>query len=292
MGNQLALQGTFTALVTPFAEDGSAVDLESWKSLIDFQLSAGINGLVVCGSTGEAATIRDDEYSAVVRSAVAHVRGRVPVIAGIGGSSTARAVEVAKVLEDTAIDGILLVAPPYNKPPQEGIVAHFLAVKAATSRPIVAYNVPGRTSVNILPETIARLTNEGVIAGLKDATGSIAQLLDTVALVGRRISIVSGEDGLIQPLMACGGTGVISVISNVWPKETLAITDAARAGRWEDALQAQIRALPLVRAMFCETNPIPVKTALALKGVIRHATVRLPLVQAQSATVERIKALL
>ncbi len=292
MSRNLSLLGTFTALATPFTHDGSAPDIQSLCSLIDYQIAAGVNGLVVCGSTGEAATIEDNEYREIVSAAINHIKGRVPLIAGVGGSSTARAVSLAKYLEDSGVDGILLVTPPYNKPTQDGIVQHFLAVRSAGTLPIIAYNVPGRTSVNMLPETVASLAKRGIIIGLKDASGSLAQTLDTFALTQRSISILSGEDGLIHATMAAGGTGVISVISNVWPKETLAITDAARSCHWEDSLQAQVKVLPMVRAMFCETNPIPVKTALALRGIIRHPTLRLPLVAAQPSTIERIKGLL
>lgn len=292
MAADSVFRGTFTALVTPFSESGDRIDYDSLRDLIEFQIEAGVDGLVLCGSTGEAATLSDSEFSEIVPQALSFVRGRVPMVVGVGSNNTARAADMASALNDHAIAGILLVAPPYNKPPQAGIVAHFKAVKARTKHPIVAYNVPGRTSVNIAPETYAALTQDGVIAAIKEANGGLTQVLDTVALIARKVPILSGEDALIHATMASGGAGVISVISNVWPKQTLAITATARAERWEESLQAQLKVLPLVRAMFCETNPIPVKMAAALRGIIRHPTLRLPLVLAQPATVERIKLLL
>jgi 4-hydroxy-tetrahydrodipicolinate synthase len=292
MQNVAGYQGTFTALVTPFTKDSEEVDYESFGDLIEFQLQAGVNGLVVCGSTGEAVTLSDEEYREVITRCVEIVKKRVPVVVGVGTSTTRRAVEMAQFVDTSGANAILLVAPPYNKPPQSGIVAHFAEVKKASKLPIIAYNVPGRTAVNILPETVAILVKQGLISGLKDASGSVPQFLDTVALVGRTISILSGEDGLIHSLMAGGGKGVISVISNVWPGETLEITRNALDGKWEASLQAQLRMLPHVRAMFCETNPIPVKTALAMRKVIRHPALRLPLVPAQQSTIDKIEPLL
>lgn len=292
MTRQTTFRGTFTAIVTPFTRDGSEVDYPSLRNLIEYQISSGVNGLVVCGSTGEAVTLSDSEYQAVIKSAVDCAAGRVPLVAGVGSSSTARAVEMARFVDSSGVQAVLLVAPPYNKPPQEGIIAHFAEVKKHISLPIIAYNVPGRTSINIAPETIAALAQRGLIIGLKEANGSLMQVLDTVALVGRSIAVLSGEDALIHGTIASGGCGVISVISNAWPEETLAITDNALKGEWEVALQAQLKALPLVRAMFCETNPIPVKTALALKGVIKTPALRLPLLAAQSSTIAKIESLL
>lgn len=289
MTRQTTFRGTFTAIVTPFTKDGSEVDYTSFRNLIEYQISSGINGLVVCGSTGEAVTLSDAEYRSVIKAAVECTAGRVPLVAGVGSSSTARAVEMAKFVDSAGVEAVLLVAPPYNKPPQDGIIAHFAEVKKNISLPIIAYNVPGRASINMAPETIAALAQRGLIVGLKEANGSLMQVLDTVALVGRSIAVMSGEDALIHATIASGGCGVISVISNAWPEETLAITDNALQGNWEDALQAQLKALPLVRTAFCETNPIPIKTALALKGIIKSPALRLPLIAAQSATVMRIE---
>ena len=290
--NKPAFQGTYTAIVTPFSADGSEVDYSSLRNLIEYQISSGVDGLVVCGSTGEAVTLSDTEYRAVIKGVVECVAGRVPLVAGVGSSSTQRAVEMARFVDQSGVQAILLVAPPYNKPPQEGIIAHFAEVKKSVALPIIAYNVPGRTSINIAPETIAALAKRGLIVALKEANGSLMQVLDTVALVGRNIAILSGEDALIHATMASGGCGVISVISNAWPEETVAITANALQGKWEESLQAQLRMLPVVRAMFCETNPIPVKTALALKGIIKSPALRLPLIAAQSATISRIESLL
>ncbi|MBN8549473.1 MAG: 4-hydroxy-tetrahydrodipicolinate synthase [Deltaproteobacteria bacterium] len=285
-------KGTYTAIVTPFTADGAEVDYASLQKLVDFQISHGVDGIVVCGSTGEAVTLSDAEYKKVITSTIGFVKGRVPVVAGVGSSSTARAVEMASFVNGSGAQAILLVVPPYNKPTQDGIVAHFAEVKRHVSLPIIAYNVPGRTGLNMAPETIAALAKQKLIVALKEANGSIMQVLDTVALVGRNIDILSGEDALIHATMASGGCGVISVISNAWPAETVTITDTALRGDWEASLQAQLRMLPAVRAMFCETNPIPVKAALALRGVIAHPTLRLPLLSAQPSTIARIELLL
>lgn len=286
------LKGTIPALVTPFTLDGSAIDYESLTSLIEWHIRAGVSGVVVSGSTGEAATLSEQEYADLVNAAVKICNGKIPCIVGIGSNSTDKAAKQASLLEQLGADAILLVAPPYNKPPQDGIFAHFAKVKAASSLPIIAYNVPGRTSVNILPKTIARLAADGIIIGLKEASGSQDQLMDIYALVGDKISLLSGEDSLVHATMTCGGRGTISASANVAPEMFVEITEAALSGNFSASLKAQVRALPIVRAMFAETNPIPVKTALALRGAIKHPTVRLPLVPASAQTVELIKGAL
>jgi len=289
---QLDLAGTFPAIVTPFSADGSAIDLDSLRSLLDYQLSGGVSGFIVCGSTGEAATLSDDEYRLVIETTAAHIRGRGICVAGIGSNSTRRATEVAAWLEGVrGVDAILLVAPPYNKPPQEGIFAHFMAVHAAARLPIVAYNVPGRTGVNILPATIGRLAAAGAIIALKEASASMDQVMDLLVETEGRISILSGEDSLVHATMACGGRGVVSVAANVEPRVVSGMTRAALGGEWPRSLEAQLALLPLIRALFAETNPIPVKAELARRGLIRNATVRLPLVGASPALLERLGAL-
>jgi len=256
------------------------------------QIEAGVDGLVACGSTGEAASLSEEEYALVLSQVRETARGRVPCLGGISVSSSARAVEMAKVIEKAGLQGILLAAPPYNKPPQSGIVAHFSAVHSAVSLPIVAYNIPGRSGVNIQPLTIAQLAKEGVIIGLKEASSSLDQALDILVECGERISLLSGEDSLVLALMACGGRGVISATANVAPREFADLTRAALAGAWEEARELQLKLLPLVRCMFAETNPIPLKAALAMRGVIRSSAVRLPLVEAKPETKERIKRVL
>lgn len=283
------LKGTWPALVTPFSADGTRVDYESLAALIDWHARAGVSGFVVCGSTGEAGALSAREYSEVISFVVKTAAGRLPCIAGAAGASTDKTIEQALLLRDLGVDGILLAPTPYNKPPQSGIAAHFARIREASGLPIVAYNVPGRTAVNILPQTTAQLANDGIIIGLKDASGSLDQMLDTAALVGQKISILSGEDSLVHPIIASGGKGVISASANVVPETFVEITSAALSGRYDESLRAQLRVLPVVRAMFAETNPIPVKTALALRGVIKHAAVRLPLMPATGATIDAIK---
>ncbi|MFM1848074.1 MAG: hypothetical protein RL417_1548 [Pseudomonadota bacterium] len=290
-GNQL-LWGTFPAIVTPFSDDGSRVDFDSFKELLDFQIAHGVSGVVVCGSTGETATLSEDEYRDVVSFARNYVGSRAAVIAGIGANSTKRAVELAAFLESVGVDGILLVTPPYNKPTQNGLLAHFAAVRAAVDTPIIAYNVPGRTGVNLLPKTVGRLADEGLIAGLKESSGSIDQVLDIVSLVGSRIALLSGEDSLIHATMASGGVGAVSVVANVDPALVVRITAAALKEEWRGARDAQLQMLPLARAVFTETNPIPIKAALWLKGLIRYPTTRLPLTPAEPQTIELLKRVL
>lgn len=292
---QVALEkfkGTFPAVVTPFTQDGTQLDLESLRALLKFQLDAGVDGFVVCGSTGESQTLSSEEYQQVVSETVKFVAKRVPVIAGIGVSSTLRAMEIAKYLDSSEVSGILLVAPPYNKPPQRGIFRHFEQVRNATSLPIIAYNIPGRTAVNILPATLADLWKAKIIVGVKESSASLDQALDIMALVDDSFLLISGEDSLVHALMASGGCGVISATANVVPDAFVNITQPALRGDWHSALTSQMNVLPVVRAMFIETNPIPVKCALALKGIIRFPTVRLPLTEATSETVAALRRVL
>jgi len=286
------LKGTLTALITPFTPDASAVDYDSLSNLIDFQLAAKVDGFVVCGSTGEAATLSDQEYSQVISFVREKSKGKCICIAGIGTNSTQRAVLQAKHLEELAVDGILLVAPPYNKPSQDGILAHFDAVKSATKLPLVAYNIPGRSVVNILPATLSKMCEKKLIIGVKDSTASLDQILDLISLVGEKLSIVSGEDSLVHALMASSGKGVISASANIVPADFVSITSNALQAKWDLALKAQLKVLPMVRAMFLETNPVPVKAALALKGVIKSGVPRLPLLSAREETVQKIEHLL
>ncbi|MBX7136755.1 MAG: 4-hydroxy-tetrahydrodipicolinate synthase [Oligoflexia bacterium] len=282
-----SLSGTFPALVTPFTADGRAVDFDSFASLIQIHLKCGVAGVVACGSTGEAATLSDEEYRAVLEAAVAACAGQVPVIAGVNSSSTQRAAAMAREAQALGVDAVLVVAPPYNKPSQAGILAHFAAVRTGLSIPILAYNIPGRAVANILPATVAQLAREKIIVGLKDSSGSIDQFLDTRAALGTTpLAILSGEDSLVHCQMACGGQGVISASANLIPELFVEITTSALKGDWNGALKAQMRALPIVRALFTETNPVPVKAALALRGWIKHPTVRLPLLGASASTID------
>lgn len=288
----MKFEGTYTAVVTPFTSDGSKIDFKSFGNLIEFQIEAGVQGIVVCGSTGEAQTLGDSEYKDVVLFAKEAIKKRVPLISGIGASATEKAVGIASFLKESSVDGVLVVAPPYNKPPQRGIEAHFRAVHDAAKLPLIAYNIPGRASVNILPETLRKLADSGTIVSVKESSGSMDQVVDLLSMVRDRVSVLSGEDSLVLPMMVCGGRGVISAVANVIPKSFVKITSSALKGDWEMAKDAQFEALPWIRAMFAETNPIPVKTALAKMKVIDYPTLRLPLVAAASETSARIDSLL
>lgn len=286
------LKGVWPALATPFSRDGSQLDVPSFTRLVEHVIGGGVQGVVLCGSTGEASNLSEKEYREVISRGVEAVAGRVPCIAGIGTNSTRTAVELARALEGFPLDGLMVVAPPYNKPPQRGIIDHFRAIKAATSRPLIAYNVPGRTGVNIQPATIAQLAQEGVIIGLKEASGSVDQLLDVLALVGETISVLSGEDSLVQASIAAGARGVISVAANVAPRHFSEMVAVALGNDMMTSRAQQSTLLPLCRAVFMETNPIPVKAALALLGVFANDTMRLPLVSCESSTRERLASIL
>ncbi len=289
--SEITLRGAYTALVTPFSADGASVDYRSLERLVDFQLSAGVRGFVIAGSTGEGMTLADPEYRDVLGAVVAAVRGRVPCVAGVAANATSRAVFLANIAAEVGADGLMVVVPYYNKPSQDGIFQHVKAVHAAVKLPIIVYNIPGRTVANALPETAERLANEGLIVGWKDSTGSLDQAMDTLARLRGRLSFLSGEDAIVLPLLACGGHGVISAAGNVIPEHFVKLCSAAEQGDWQRAREAQFAALPFVRACFLETNPVPVKAALALRGIIAHAAVRLPLLPAQAATVARFREL-
>jgi 4-hydroxy-tetrahydrodipicolinate synthase len=256
--------GCLTALVTPFRN--GAVDTKALADLVEEQIAAGINGLVPCGSTGESATLSHEEHLAVVREVVRGARKRVPVIAGTGSNATAEAIRLTRGAQEAGADGALLISPYYNKPTQDGIVQHYAAVAEATKLPLIVYNIQGRTASNITPETMARLAKLPRVVGVKDACGSMAQVLETIELCGPDFAVWSGDDVVTLPLMAAGGTGVISVTSNVAPKRMVELADALRANDLVRARRVHAGLMPLFRHLFLEINPIPVKTALAIMG--------------------------
>ena len=256
--------GAMTALVTPF-RDGE-VDARALEALVEAQIAGGINALVPCGSTGEAATLTHEEHLAVVRAAVRAARGRVPVIAGTGSNSTAEAIRLTRGAEEAGADAALLISPYYNKPTQDGIYRHYAAVADATGLPLILYNIPGRTGSNITPDTIARLARLPNIAGVKEASGNLAQVLEIIDESGADFGIYSGDDILTLPIMAAGGHGVIAVGANLMPRAYAELTDALLAGDLERARMQNHRLLPLMMALTLEVNPIPVKTALAMMG--------------------------
>jgi 4-hydroxy-tetrahydrodipicolinate synthase len=267
-------KGSITALVTPFKDDGS-VDFETLAALVEWQIESGIDGLVPCGTTGESPTLSHEEHEAVVAAVVAAVRKRIPVLAGAGSNATAESLRLVRHAEKVGADGVLVITPYYNRPTQAGLVAHYRTIAAATRLPIVVYNVPGRTGINILPETLARLAEIETIVGVKEASGSLDQV--SAILNSCNLDVLSGDDGLTLPIMAVGGCGVISVVANAAPRKMVALTRAVSKGDLANAERLHRELYPLCKALFLETNPIPVKAALAMLGKIRE-NLRLPLV--------------
>ena len=277
MMKQILFEGTATALVTPFTKTG--VDFAAFEKLLDFQLAGGVNAVVVLGTTGEPATMTAEEKEAVLRLAVQKLKGKIPIIVGAGSNCTAQAVENAKEAERTGADGLLVVTPYYNKCTKTGLARHFKAIANATSLPIIAYNVPSRTGVNILPETAKELAKIDNIVAIKEASGNMAQITKLAHIANDSLTIYSGDDGLTIPIMSVGGKGVISVASNVVPKFVASMTKAYLDGNVTLAKDMQLKLLPLVDALFSEVNPIPVKKACELVGIGKN-TVRLPLTKA------------
>jgi 4-hydroxy-tetrahydrodipicolinate synthase len=282
-------EGVLTALVTPFR--AGAVDERALQTLVEAQISAGVDGLVPCGSTGESATLSHAEHRRVVEVVVAAARGRVPVLAGTGSNSTAEAIALTRHAKEAGADGALLISPYYNKPTQQGIYAHYEAIARETAFPLVVYNIPGRTASNVLPSTIARLAELEQVVGVKEASGDLAQVAEVIARCPDSFAVLSGDDALTLPMLAIGGRGVISTTSNVAPSEMAGLVRAFRAGDLERARELHFRLLPLFSILFCETNPIPVKAALALAGQIGDE-IRLPLTPLTAPNRERLQAVL
>ena len=271
----LQLKGCFTAVITPF-KNGKP-DLPAFRKLVRAQIRAGINGLVPCGSTGEAATLTPDEYAEVIKAAVDEAKGKVPVMPGVGTNSTAKSVEMLEKVEKLGVDGALAVVPYYNKPTQEGMIAHFSELAVATRLPITLYNIPGRTGVNMLPATALALRKKfSNIIGIKEASGSLDQVSEIVNGADKDFAVMSGDDALTLPMMSVGARGVISVASNVAPKEMVEMCEEFLQGEIVDAAKLHHRLFGLIKALFVETNPIPVKYAMHLMGYCTP-DMRLPL---------------
>jgi len=279
-------KGSIVAIVTPFKN--GELDEEAYRELIEFQIESGTSAIVPTGTTGESATLSMEEHARVLDVAVKAVNKRVPVIAGTGGNNTNEAVELTAHAKKVGADATLQVTPYYNKPTQEGLYQHFKAVAKAAPLPQVLYNVPGRTSVNLLPTTVARLAELPEVVAIKEASGNLGQMAEIVNLVGDRIALLSGDDNLTLPVLALGGTGVISVVANIVPGDTADMVSAWERGDFGRSKELFYRLLPLCQAMFYETNPIPVKTALALMGKIK-GEFRLPLVPISPANEERLR---
>ncbi len=279
-------KGSIVAMVTPFK--GGMVDEECYREHIEFLIEGGSSAIVPCGTTGESATLSMEEHSRVVDIAVEAANKRVPVIAGTGGNSTHEAIELTEHAKKAGADATLQVTPYYNKPTQEGLYQHFKAIAKAAPLPQVLYNVPGRTSVNMLPETVARLAELPEVVAIKEASGDLVQMAEIVRLVGDKVTLLSGDDNVILPVLGIGGKGVISVVANIVPRDTADVIEAWEDGNFDRAKELFYRLFPLCQAMFYETNPIPVKTSLALMGKISEE-MRLPLVPMSSANRERLQ---
>ncbi len=286
----LEIRGCGTALVTPFSKDGT-IDVEALRRLVEFQLREGIDFLVPCGTTGETPTLEKEEYLGVIRIVVEEAEGKVPIIAGVGSNSTRHVCKLAKDVSALGVQGILSVAPYYNKPTQEGLFQHFRAIAESAGLPMILYNVPGRTSSNIEPETVGRLSRIPNIVGIKEASGSIVQQMEVLNAVEPGFRVLSGDDAFTFPLMAIGGVGVISVASNIIPGPMSRLTRLLLDGNYSEARKLNARLLPLMQASFIETNPIPVKAALAMMGMVEEVY-RLPMVPLKPDNRARLEKLL
>ncbi len=273
-------KGMATALITPIAENG--IDYEAFAKLIDWQIEEGINALVICGTTGEASTLTDEEHKEAISFAVKQVNGRVPVIAGTGSNDTAYALELTEFSCKAGVDGVLVVTPYYNKATQKGLVKMFTEIADVSTVPIILYNVPSRTGVNIEPKTVAELAKHPNINAIKEASGNISKIAEIAALCRDNINIYSGNDDQVVPIMALGGIGCISVLSNVDPKGAVEMTDKFFAKDIAGAAKMQLDYLPLINALFSEVNPIPVKAAMAKMGYCEDY-LRLPLTPMEEA---------
>ena len=280
-------RGVATAMVTPMTSTG--VDYDAFARFIDFQLESGINGLVAVGTTGESATLSPEERKEVIRFTVKRVNGRVPVIAGTGTNNTEHVLDFTRSACDSGADAVLVVTPYYNKATQGGLIKHYTMVADAATKPVIMYNVPSRTGCNLNADTVAKLAEHPNIAGIKEASGNMAQIVEIAAKCGDKLDIYSGEDGITVPMMAMGGLGSISVLSNVAPALAVEMTDKFFAGDVAGAAELQCRTLPLINALFSEVNPIPAKAAVSAMG-FGEEHVRLPLTPMEDATRQNLFA--
>ena len=278
-------EGMASAIITPLNEKG--IDYELFAKLIEWQIAEGIDGLVVCGTTGEGSTLSDEEHKSAIEFMVKQVAGRVPVIAGTGSNDTAYAVELTKHASLMGVDGVLTVTPYYNKATQKGLIKSFTQIADASSVPVILYNVPSRTGVNIAPKTVLELSKHPNINAIKEASGDISQIAEIAHLCGDNINIYSGNDDQVVPILSLGGKGCISVLSNLLPKETSEMCRLFREGDVKAAAQLQLKYIPLINALFSEVNPIPVKAAMAKMGFCEDY-LRLPLIPMEDATRENL----
>ena len=281
--------GAIVAIVTPFKK--GKVDERSLRELIEFQIKNGTDGIVPCGTTGESSTLSHEEHDRVIEITIDAVKKRVPVIAGTGSNSTDEALRLTKHAHEAGADGALMACPYYNRPTQEGLYQHFKVIAESVPIPIVPYNIPSRTGVNLLPETVARLAKISNIVGIKEASGSLKQMQDVISLCGDKFDVLSGDDFFTFPLLAIGGRGVISVVSNIVPADMAAMIDAFEAGDIKKAEKLHHKLVPLIDALFIETNPVPVKAALSMMGKISY-DVRLPMYKMSDNNYEKLKAVM
>ena len=284
-------KGAATAIVTPFEDDGRTIDFKSFARIIDWQIEQGINALVIAGTSGEGSTLSDAEHREVLKFAVNQVAGRVPVIAGTGSNDIAYAIDLTIYACAIGCDAMLLVTPYYNKATQNGLYESFKAIAEVSTKPCILYNVPSRTGCNLLPATVARLAELPNIVAIKEASGNISQIAQVAALCGDKIDIYSGNDDQIVPVLSLGGIGVISVLSNIMPKQTVEMCEAYLNGDTEKARRMQLDYLDLINALFCEVNPIPAKAAMAGLGWCKNI-VRLPLTPMEQKNQERLFSLM
>ncbi len=286
----MKLFGTLTAVITPFKSNGD-VDYESYRKHVRHQISEGINGIIVLGTTGESPTIEPPEREELIKITVAECKGKVPVVVGTGSNSTKKTIEETAEAKSLGADAVLVVSPYYNKPTQEGLCRHFTAITEAVDIPLIVYNIKGRTGVNIETATLKRMAQHKNIIGVKEASGDIGQMGDVLAELPNDFTVLSGDDGMTLPLMALGGKGVISVISNLFPKKCVALTDAALKGEFEKARALHFELLPFIHVAFIETNPIPIKTAMNLCGW-HGGHFRMPMCEMQPANKVKVAAVL
>lgn len=280
------IHGAYTALITPFKN--GQVDYKKLGELIEFQIENNIDGIVVCGTTGESATLTDKEKKKVIKYTVEAVNGRVPVLAGTGSNDTKHAIDLSKYAEKVGADGLLIVTPYYNKTSQKGLIEHYTAIADSVTTPIIIYNVPSRTGLNILPDTVTKLSSHENIVGIKEASNNFSQILELISKVPSNFSVISGNDDTIVPLLSLGGTGVISVLSNVYPKAVHDMCEAYFNGDTKYAKDLQIKYTNFIKLLFKETNPMPVKDAMNLLG-FDVGNCRLPLTKVLEDTHELLK---
>ncbi|NFI56835.1 4-hydroxy-tetrahydrodipicolinate synthase [Clostridium botulinum] len=282
-------EGSGVAIVTPFNDEG--VDYDKLKDLLEWHIKEGTDSIVICGTTGEATTMTENEKKTVIKFAVDVINNRIPVIAGTGSNNTLSAIEMSRYAESVGVDAILVITPYYNKTSQKGLFKHFKAVNDSVSIPIILYNVPSRTGVNITPKALVQIAELNNVVAIKEASGNISQIMEMKSLCKDKIDIYSGNDDQIVPIMSLGGKGVISVLANVIPNEVHTLTKKCLEGKFDEALDIQLNRLKLTNALFIETNPIPVKTAMNLMG-FEVGSLRLPLCEMEDSNLDTLKTIL